>query len=338
MMKPSIHELTGGRAVQYTTFEPQTRQKTKAVAPGERRTLIETSDTGIITRFWLTMPGWFWRHWDEKREVDPAVLRLTILRIYFDGSDEPSVEAPIGDFFGIGHMEYRHYMSDYLGMSSGGFYSYFPMPYQGGFRLEIENLHATETIDFFINMNARLVDTLPADAGRFHAAFHCGVNPALEPTEIANIEGCGQLVGVALSMQGEPLNTLSFLEAPEFIWIDGEEEPSIVGTGLEDFFNGGWYFRNGEFHGPLHGAPLKDALRSMVSMYRFLDADRIPFEKSLRMAFIYPWNDERLRPFIHSSTAYYYLSAVRRACYTLPGRAQLTNLYRVRDVDFQSMP
>ena len=77
---------------------------------------------------------------------------MLILRIYWDGEDYPSVECPIGDFFGIGHCEYKHYMSKYIGMSSGGFYCYFPMPFKK-VRIEVENLHHRLTTSVFLNAN-----------------------------------------------------------------------------------------------------------------------------------------------------------------------------------------
>lgn len=75
-------------------------------------------------------PRMVWQHWNPNAEIDSKLLRSVILRIYFDGNAFPSVEAPIGDFFGVGHCEYRPYLSKFLGMSSGGFYSYFPMPFE----------------------------------------------------------------------------------------------------------------------------------------------------------------------------------------------------------------
>ena len=108
--------------------------------------------------------------------------------------------------------------------------------------------------------------------------------------------------------------------------------------GLEDYFNGGWYFRNGEFCGPYHGVPLKDTLRSMISMYRFHDQDAITFQRSLRVCFRNPWEADRLKPFRYSSTAYYYLDKASRPPQQLPGKEALLALYRTRDTDHQSIP
>lgn len=333
----AMYTLSSGKTGQFTTFDKETGQKTRFIQPGQSECLIDHAGCGIVTRLWITFPGWFYRHWDEKAAIDPTVLRLTILKIYFDNEAEPSVLAPLSDFFGVGHCEYRHYTSELLGMSSGGFYCYFPMPFASGMRLEIENLHSTETAEVFVNMNYRILDALPDDCGRFHTSFVCAQLEGGDPIVIANIQGAGHFAGCALSIQGEAQNNLSFLEAPEYMYIDGESEASIIGTGLEDYFNGGWYFRNGEFYCNTHGVPLKDPLRAMVSMYRFHDQDRIHFQKSFRMEFVSPWRRERLGRIRYSATAYYYLDTARGAC-DLPDSDSLSRLYRIRDVDFQSIP
>jgi hypothetical protein len=159
-----------------------------------------------------------------------------------------------------------------------------------------------------------------------------------------------------LHMQGEPLNYFRYLESPEYIWIDDDKDtPRIVGTGLEDYFNGGWYFREGEFIGPLHGVPLKDPLRSMVTMYRFHTADAIRFDRLIRMAFINPYGgrascpsssaDEtpapplpELHPYWYSSVAYWYGQAPAPPLPPLPSHEQTLCMYRTRDRDHQAVP
>jgi hypothetical protein len=335
----NIAELREGRSRQFTTFDPITKSKTTKVLPGETRVLAESRQTGMISRLWMTFPGWFWRHWDVEAKNDPATLKKLIIRIYWDGESYPSVECPVGDFFGIGHCEYRHYTSKYLGMSSGGFYSYFPMPYKE-VRIEVENLHEEIPIDVFFNANYTELDELPKGSGRFHCLFQTNRLNGTDALPILDIKGRGHYVGCTLSMQGQELNYLSYLEAPEYVFIDTEddEKPTIVGTGLEDYFNGGWYFREGEFHGELHGVPLKDTLRSMISMYRFHEGDAILFEKSLRIAFINPWEAKHLKPYWYSSTAYWYQDHAAPLPCPLPAVKQLMDMYRIRDVDHQSMP
>jgi hypothetical protein len=337
-MVPEMYEMRPARSGQFTTFDPAKKSKTKHVLPGETVTVAQSDRPGIINRLWLTFPGWFWRHWDTGASNDTSILKKLVLRMYWDGQTFPSVECPAGDFFGIGHCEYRHFVSKYLGMSSGGFYCYFPMPYNQ-MRIEIENLHESIPVEVFFNANYEAYDKLPDGAGRLHALFRTGRLEADDPLPLLETTGIGHFVGCSLSMQGEASNYLGFLEAPEYVFVDTEEEetPTIVGTGLEDYFNGGWYFREGEYTSDLHGVPLKDSLRSMISMYRFHERDAIAFEKSLRFRFINPWHPQHLKPYWYASTAYWY----QDRAVELTGKLQadqLMSMYRRRDTDHQSYP
>lgn len=67
----SICTITSGSSRQFTTFKPDTGNKTVLIPPGKRITIAQCRDTGIVTRLWMTMPGWFWRHWDTDAPVDP---------------------------------------------------------------------------------------------------------------------------------------------------------------------------------------------------------------------------------------------------------------------------
>jgi len=339
MTPTPLWALRSSATNQFTTFDPVTGDKFRRIPPGARALIAQADGPGVLTRVWFTFPGWFWQHWDPDHPVDPTILRTLILRVYWDGNPFPSIESPVGDFFGVGHCEYRHWTSQYLGMSSGGLYCYLPMPFSS-VRIEVENLHGSMDALFFSNITWQKESSLPADAGRLHCQYRQQANPGPEPLEIVRAEGRGHFVGCCLSLQGRDANYLSYLEAPEHIWIDRPETepPSILGTGLEDYFNGGWYFRDGEFCAPFHGVPLKDALRSMISMYRFHDGDAVSFRKSLLFQFRNPWKAERLKPFHATSTAYWYQD---RACplpSPLPRREELVRLYRRRDVDHQSIP
>jgi len=325
----------GKKSGQLTTFDLVTKEKAVEIKPGERKVLVDYNEPGIINRLWMTVSGWFWRHWEADQPNDPTVLKALILRIYWDGNDYPSVEAPIGDFFGIGLCEYKHYMSKYLGMSSGGFYSYFPMPFSK-VRIEVENMHETQNSFVFLNANYESLEKLPDDAGRFHCAYSAGTKEGQEELPVFETKGKGHFVGCCLSMQSRQPNYLSYLEAPEYIYTDNQgTEPTIVGTGLEDYFNGGWYFRDGEFYGELHGVPVKDALRSTIAMYRFHEKDAIYFNKDIKMSFI---NHRPSLPFKYSSTAYWYQEQAVPLPYPLPEKDKLIDWYLIRDTDHQSIP
>jgi hypothetical protein len=171
--------------------------------------------------------------------------------------------------------------------------------------------------------------------------YNAGTNLGSEPQYVMKAKGKGHFVGCCLSMQSWLPNYLGYLEAPEYIYIDDNFEqktPSIVGTGLEDYFNGGWYFRDGEFNAPLHGVPLKDALRSMITMYRFHENDIISFDESFIMMFQSPRPPEHTREFKFSSTAYWYQQEASELLFKLPLKDKIVDLYRIRDTDHQSIP
>jgi hypothetical protein len=223
-------------------------------------------------------------------------------------------------------------------MSSGGFYNYFPMPFADGVRIEVENMHDKVIPYVFLNANYQALETLPEDAARFHCLYNAGTNPGTKPTTILKTTGKGHYVGCCISMQGKEKNYLSFLEAPEYFYIDTDDRtsPTFTGTGMEDYFNGGWYFRGGEFTGPYHGVPIKDALRSMITMYRFQDQDAICFKKNIETAFITPRSSAS--PFKFSSTAYWYQDKAAKLAFDLPLKDKLVDWYRIRDTDHQSIP
>ncbi len=328
-----------GISRQLTTFNLAKRSKTKSLPPGERVTIGEVSGAGYISRLWLTLPGWFWPHWNQSATIDATILKSVIMRIYWDGAKTAAVEAPVGDFFGAGQCEFNSFTSQFVGTSSGGFYSLWPMPYAKGFRIEFENRHPTMGSELFLNANYQELEVQPAGAGYFGAQFRTGRRGGSEEALILDTAGSGHFAGMMLHMQGEPQWYLSFLEAPEYVHVDDDwDTPRIVGTGLEDYFNGGWYFREGEFAGPMHGVPLKDALRSMVTMYRLHDEDAIAFDRRIKVAFVNPWDPDRLKPYWYSSVAYLYSEKPEIAQPPLPDQAGVLSYYRTRDRDHLSVP
>jgi len=324
---------------QLTTFDLAKKSKTISVPRGKRVIIGEVNGEGYIAQFWLTFPGWFWQHWNTKARINQSILKTLVLRIYWDGAPQPAVAAPVGDFFGAGLCEVASFASRYFGTSSGGFFCKWPMPFRKSFRIELENLDPEIDTEVFCNVLYQLGSGLPESLGYFHAQFHTAENKGPDPVQIAEARGRGHYAGCLLYMQGQDRNYLSFLEAPEHVHLDEDwETPRIVGTGLEDYFLGGWYFREGPFIGPLHGVPVKDALNASVAMYRVHEADAIHFQRRVRFAFVNPWSPERLRPFASSSVALLYLDNPEGQGPVIPPAKQLLCWYRIRNTDHQSIP
>ncbi|MCX6150911.1 MAG: DUF2961 domain-containing protein [Ignavibacteriales bacterium] len=263
------------------------------IKKGKSATLANIKGPGVIAQMWVTISS-----------RDPYFLRRILLRMYWDGENNPSVEAPIGDFFGTG-FQYKQYISQFVGMTSGGYYCYFPMPFNKSARIEIVNETGQDIISFYYHIDyQKLEKSLEKDVAYFHSWWHrdAKTNPK-ENYLILDAEGNGHFVGVNMSMQGYDGN-LWFLEGDEMVYVDGEKFPSIYGTGTEDYFNGGWYFNKGEFSAPYHGVIVKDDSLSRIAVYRFHLGDVIPFKKSLRFTIEHGHANEETVDY--SSTAYWY--------------------------------
>jgi hypothetical protein len=90
---------------QLTTFNLSRKSKTIPIPRGKRVTIGEVKGQGYIAQLWLTFPGWFWQHWNPTAPINQSILKTLILRIYWDGAEQPAVAAPVGDFFGAGLCE-----------------------------------------------------------------------------------------------------------------------------------------------------------------------------------------------------------------------------------------
>ncbi len=290
-----------------------------AIAAGATAEIARMEGPGVIVGIWCTVAS-----------PDPYFLRRTLLRMYWDGETAPSVDVPLGDFFGTG-FQYKQYITPYTGMSSGGYYCYFPMPFAKSARIEVVNETGEEINSFYYHIDyQQLSRPLGGDVAYFHATWHR--EPRTDPRAVytlLNAKGRGHLVGVNMSMQSYN-NDMQYLEGDELVYVDGEKLPSIAGTGTEDYFNGGWYFNKGEFAAPYHGLILKDDSLQRIAAYRFHIQDAIPFTTSLRFAIEH--GDRNTEIADYSSTAYWYqlephmpLSPMPPAGFRIPLRVVVPN-------------
>jgi hypothetical protein len=318
---------------QFTTFDRKQKSKIIPIPRGKRVTIGEVKGEGYIAQFWLTFPGWFWQNWNPPAPINQSILKTLILRVYWDNAAQPAIAAPVGDFFGAGLCEMVSFASRYFGTSSGGFFCKWPMPFRQSFRVEIENLDPEIDTEVYCNILYQLTP-LPDDIGFFHAFFSTGKNPGPDPVEIVEARGRGHYAGCLLYLQGEERNYLSFLEAPEHVYIDDDwKEPRFTGTGLEDYFLGGWYFREGTLVGPDHGVTIKDTFNASVAMYRLHESDAIHFRDRFKFAFVNPWTPDRLKPFCFSSVAFLYLDKPDGQAAPIPAATRLLCWYRIRNTD-----
>ena len=197
------------------------------IKPGEIFTMAEISGPGAIQHIWMTPTG----KW-----------RFSILRIYWDDETEPSVECPVGDFFGMGWNQYSPLVSAPICVNPGSaFNSYWMMPFRKKCRITMENINDTEAMTLYYQIDYTLTD-VPADAGYFHAQFR-RQNPDLtsDYTIVDGIKGKGQYVGVYLAVG--VFNNGWWGEGEIKFFMDGDSKfPTICGTGTEDYFCGSYDF------------------------------------------------------------------------------------------------
>ena len=220
-----------------TGHQEVSRQAT--LAPGETRTVIDLGGTGIINALYFSLDA-----------ESPAALRSSVLRIYWDDGESPSVEVPVGDFFGNGYRK-RPFRSLLMGLSeTGEYYAFFPMPFDRRALFEVANQSPTETV----SVRARVLygwKPVGRDVGRFHAKWRRqemvgvdldGSNRSADHNyPILEVTGRGRYIGATLNVWNRQLRWWG--EGDPMIFVDRESwPPSHHGTGTEEYFNDAWGF------------------------------------------------------------------------------------------------
>ncbi len=219
--------------------------------------------------------------------VPPRRLGEVVIRLSFDG--RTTVDLPLPWFFGIGRPGCLPMQSLFVGGDQGEVYSYFSMPFHSSFALELE-LSSAAAKGLKLDYAVRRMGSAPAsDAALFgaRAIDVKGPEPGRDAV-LLELVGPGRLAGLAVTAGSTSSAGWDFLEGDETLWVDNEDPPSWQGTGVEDFFGGGFYFRNdqrepGVFRRALHGMTCIGGTLEQPSMsfYRLMPADGPIFDHSL---------------------------------------------------------
>ena len=313
--RSSSRELTGANA------------DARTVNQGETLTILDVDGPGMISHIWFTLD-----------DSEPYSLKRIVLRMYWDNETTPSVETPIGDFFGLGNGMYYRWESAVLSAGSDkALNSWFPMPYAKHARITITDEgkqplnHLYWNIDYRVNKSP-----LPKDTLYFHATYrqaqpnHGTTNQWYENGDPSvnlkrNLDGKGNYEWFEAKGHGQYIGvTMSVLQNQDQWWGEGNdlfeidgENPAIVGTGGEDYFLGSWGF-TGPQDFLLHGAPVvgPELAGSRTSMYRFHLDSPIPFTQSMRASMEHGHANHRSDNFY--SVAYWYQSEPHLAFPPLP--------------------
>jgi len=250
------------------------------IEPGKTATLAEIDGPGAIQHIWMTPTG----DW-----------RKSILRFYWDGQEQPSVECPVGDFFCSGWGKYAQLNSLAVCVNPGSaFNCYWEMPFRKKCRITMTNV-ADQRMTLYYQIDYTLTE-VPADAAYFHAQFR-RVNPLPYKdvyTILDGVKGRGHYVGTYMAWG---VNNSGWWGEGEikFYLDDDKNFPTICGTGTEDYFCGSYNFENKEtkqyqeFSTPyagLHQVLRPDGVyqsQQRFGLYRWHIVDPIRFEKQLRV-------------------------------------------------------
>ena len=209
-----------------------------------------------------------------------AVLRDWVVTIRYDGSTNESVRAPLGDLCGVPWRRVRA-QSLYFGMEGNALFTAFPMPFAKAaeIRLEAGRIPAVPVkVRAWVEKRAEVA----APLGYFHAGWwRTTPSDAGRPHPILRVAGNGKYVGCLLAVATLDGSYWAW-EGDESLRKDNEKTPGWLGTGLEDYFNGGWYYQN-VMAGPTHGLFMKEPFRAV--QYRVHAMDPTRFRKSLEMYF-----------------------------------------------------
>jgi len=265
------------------------------IKPGETAEIARIKGAGIIKHIWITISC-----------KDPMLRRNAILRMYWDGEKSPSVECPIGDFFGQGWGEKYNMVTLPLAVApkeGNALNCYFPMPFSNGAMITVENQSDEQINAFYYYVDYEEHEAISPDLGRFHAFWNRELTEPLPEGEnewstlgkqeantdgernyvIADIKGKGHFVGINYYMDSP--SPMWYGEGDDMFFIDGEKwPPSLHGTGTEDFFNSSWCPKEIYLH-PFFGYARVNNQTGWLGRthcYRFFLESPIAFNESLR--------------------------------------------------------
>lgn len=315
------------------------------VAPGATHTLMDAKGPGEITHIWMTFLGPERQDWAREGSADHQEM---LLRIYWDGSDRPGVEAPVGDFFANCFGRRSAVVSLPVHVEDADSYNCFwRMPFRRSARVEIVNQSRKAINLLYYNIDWIKKDRLPRDAPYFYAQYRQEYPVAKgRDYTILDTKGKGHYVGTVLAVRSRSPSW--FGEGDEKVYVDGEARPSIWGTGTEDYFLSAWGLKTTS--GPFAGTPFFDGwglVGGRTSAYRWHVNDPLVFQKGLKVTmehfgWISPdenpkgetnsWNE---REDDYSSVAFWYQTGVPTFTARAPSDRRLPSLdlaFYARDV------
>ncbi|HWA93240.1 MAG TPA: glycoside hydrolase family 172 protein [Terracidiphilus sp.] len=266
------------------------------VEPGATATILDVKGAGVVTHLWFTIAS-----------PDPMHLKNLVLRAWWDGESSPSIETPIGDFFGLGLGKYFTYQSELTAVAPvKALNAYFKMPFATAAKMTVTNDGPQKTDALYFAVDYVALDRLPEDLGRFHAQYR-QATPCKGTTNdwvhnwdraanaAKNLDGKNNYVFMEATGRGHFVGVTHgvlqnqegwFGEGDDMIFVDGDAMPTINGTGTEDYYNGAWDFGGEAFANMHQGSPHMvnpERIGGEYCLFRWHTESPIAFEKSIKV-------------------------------------------------------
>lgn len=310
------------------------------IMPGEKKIIADIKGPGAIKHIWFTL---------DSKEL--LFLKKVIFRAYWDDENSPSIEVPIGDFFGAGSGKTTNFVSLPIQMSpedGKGFNCWFPMPFKNHGVIEIESQCSLQEVLLYYYVDYELWKDFPDNLGYFHSQWRrcvCKGMKEIQPSNeqrpftrneefefvgynttgennyiLLDAEGKGHYVGCIYTVHNlRNTNEWNWYgEGDDMIFIDGEKwPPSLHGTGTEDYFNTAWCPQqqySAPYHGIVYGGG--ENWSGTSTLYRFHIEDPVYFERSIKVTFEHGHNNQRYDDI--SSVVYWYQTEPHKKFSDLP--------------------
>jgi len=283
MRATSTHKLGANPREWDGEPDPDHNGDNSNVPPGQTKVLMDVKGPGVITHIWITFlePG---PHpWAKKGSANHQEM---LLRIYWDGSERPGVEAPVGDFFANSFGKRSEVISLPVCVEDADSYNCFwHMPFRKSARVEIVNQSDKQISLLYFNIDWVKKDRMPGNTPYFYAQYRQEY-PVEKGRDyvILDTQGKGHYVGTVLSVRTRSPSW--FGEGDEKIYIDSEKKASIWGTGTEDYFLSAWGLKTTST--PFFGVPYFDQwgiVGGHTSAYRWHVTDPLVFNEGIKVTF-----------------------------------------------------
>ncbi len=253
----------------------------QTIAAGKQLVLATLDGPGVIRHIWFTAAL-------GNEEQVTQFHRGVVFEAIWDDESAPSIQVPFGDLFAVGHGVQRPFqcaafvMTPYPGNVRAGFNCYLPMPFKKRAKLILRNEMTSDAQGVYWHIDYEQDPSLTGDVMTLHATYRAARPVVREvPHVMCEAEGRGKYIGTVWSVH--LLAAHSWVESREDFYVDGDEDPTLPGTGSEDYYGQAWGYRS-NLQTPYLGTSvhIPDGFGKWTA-YRMHLLDPIPFQKSIRV-------------------------------------------------------